>query len=141
MGLESYHLTFGLIRPNINKWRPHPTAMELVSILETASVTMCGVATILWMAIGTLARFERGEVLTQKIVAALCIISAIMLFILHYLGGELWGSTTVARPFAVIAVIVAISGMMNIKGKDVQGESNPHQIMKMRAAERDNNSD
>jgi len=115
--------------------------MELVSILETASVTMCGVATILWMAIGTLARFERGEVLTQKIVAALCIISAIMLFILHYLGGELWGSTTIARPFAVIAVIVAISGMMNIKGKDVQGESNPHQIMKMRAAERENNSD
>ena len=115
--------------------------MELVSILETASVTMCGVATILWMAIGTLARFERGEVLTQKIVAALCIISAIILFILHYLGGELWGSTTVARPFAVIAVIVAISGMMNIKGKDVQGEYNTHQIMKMRAAERENNSD
>ena len=140
-GLESYHLTFGLVLPNINKWRPHPTLMELVSILETASVTMCGMATILWMAIGTLARFERGEVLTQKIVAALCIISAIMLFILHYLGGELWGSTTVARPFAVIAVIVAISGMMNIKGKDVQGESNPHQIMKMRAAERENNND
>ena len=116
-------------------------AMELVSILEAASISMCGIATILWMAIGTLARFERGEVLTQKIVAALCIISAIMLFILHYLGGELWGSTTVARPFAVIAVIVAISGMMNIKGKDVQGESNPHQIMKMRAAERENNSD
>ena len=68
--------------------------MELVSILETASVTMCGLATILWMAIGTLARFERGEVLTQKIVASLCIISAIMLFILHYLGGELWGSST-----------------------------------------------
>ena len=110
-------------------------------MLETASVTMCGVATILWMAIGTLARFERGEILTQKIVAALCIISAIMLFILHYLGGELWGSTTVARPFAVIAVIVAISGMMNIKGKDVQGESNPHQIMKMRAAEKENDND
>ena len=92
--------------------------MELVSILETASITMCGVATILWMAIGTLARFENGEILTQKIVAALCIISAIMLFVLHYLGGELWGSTNVSRPFAVIAVIVAISGMINIKGKD-----------------------
>ena len=59
--------------------------MELVSILETASISMCGIATILWMAIGTLARFERGELLTQKIVAALCIISAVMLFILHYL--------------------------------------------------------
>ena len=66
-------------------------AMELVSILEAASISMCGIATILWMAIGTLARFEKGEVLTQKIVATLCIVSAIMLFILHYLGGELWG--------------------------------------------------
>jgi hypothetical protein len=27
--------------------------------------------------------------------------------------------------------------MLNIKGKDVQGETNPHQIMKMRAAERE----
>ena len=35
--------------------------MEIVSILETASMTMCGIAVILWMAIGTLARFEGGE--------------------------------------------------------------------------------
>ena len=113
--------------------------MELISILETAAITMCGVATILWMAIGTLARFEKGEIMTQKIVATLCIISAIMLFLLHYLGGELCVSTNVARPFALVAIIVAISGMMNIKGKDVQGETNPHQIMKMRAAERKEN--
>jgi hypothetical protein len=89
------------------------------------------------MAIGTLSRFDKGEIMTQKIVATLCIISAVMLFSLHYLGGNLWGSTTVARPLAVTAIIVAITGMLNIKGKDVQGETNPHQIMKMRAAERE----
>lgn len=111
--------------------------MELVYVLETASITFCGIATILWMAIGTLARFENGEILTQKVVAILCITSAIMLFILHHLGGELWGSSNVARPFAITAIIVAITGMLNIKGKDVQGETNPHQIMKMRAAERE----
>ena len=116
---------------------PLASIVELVSLLESASITLCGFATILWMAIGTLARFEKGEIITQKAVASLCIISAIMLFSLHYLGGELWGSTTVARPLAVTAIIVAITGMLNIKGKDVQGESNPHQIMKMRAAERD----
>ena len=110
--------------------------MELVSLLESASITLCGIATILWIAIGTLARLEQGEIITQKVVATLCIISAIMLFTLHYLGGELWGSTTIARPLAVTAIIVAITGMLNIKGKDVQGETNPHQIMKMRAAER-----
>lgn len=111
--------------------------MELIYVLETASITLCGFATILWMAIGTLARFENGEILTQKVVAALCISSAIMLFILHYSGGELWGSTNVARPFAIISIIVAVTGMLNIKGTDVQGETNPHQIMKMRAAEKD----
>ncbi|MDE0953354.1 MAG: hypothetical protein OR994_01625 [Candidatus Poseidoniales archaeon] len=75
--------------------------------------------------------------MTQKAVAILCMVSAIMLFSLHYLGGELWGSTTVARPLAITAIIVAVTGMLNIKGKDVQGETNPHQIMKMRAAERE----
>jgi|TARA_Y100000994_G_C15556909_1_gene386612 hypothetical protein len=127
-----------LFIPKLNKRLPLPQGMEIVSILETASMTMCGIAVILWMAIGTLARFEGGEILTQRIVAGLCIISAIMLFLLHYMGGELWGSRNVARPFALIAVIVAITGMLNIKGKDVQGESNPHQIMKMRAEEKEN---
>jgi hypothetical protein len=36
---------------------------------------------------------------------------------------------------AVIAVIVALAGMLNIKGKDVQGETNPHKIAKMRREE------
>jgi hypothetical protein len=35
----------------------------------------------------------------------------------------------------VVAVIVALAGVMNIKGKDVQGETNPHKIVKMRAEE------
>jgi hypothetical protein len=51
------------------------------------------------------------------------------------MGGELWGSRNVARPMAVVAVIVALAGVMNIKGKDVQGETNPHKIAKMRAEE------
>ena len=39
------------------------------------------------------------------------------------------------RPFAVIAVTMAVASVMNIKGKDVQGESNPHNIMKGRRDE------
>jgi len=109
--------------------------MDIISFLESTSVSLCGIATLLWMAIGTFARSEAGEIFAQRLIAALCVISAIMLFTLHGLGGELWGSTNVARPLALIAVIVAISGMLNIKGKDVQGEANPHQIMKLRAAE------
>jgi hypothetical protein len=32
---------------------------------------------------------------------------------------------------AVVCIAVGISAGMNIKGEDVQGESNPHEMMKM----------
>ncbi len=109
--------------------------VEIVGLLETGSVSLCGVAVILWMSIGTFSRSEAGELLAQRIIALICLFSALLLFILHYMGGELWGSRNMARPMAVIAVIVAISAVMNIKGKDVQGETNPHKIARMRADE------
>ena len=87
------------------------------------------------MSIGTFSRTEAGEMLAQRAIAVICLASAVMLFALHYMGGELWGSRNVARPMAVVAVIVALAGVMNIKGKDVQGEANPHKIVKMRAEE------
>ncbi|MBP50829.1 MAG: hypothetical protein QGI73_03635 [Candidatus Thalassarchaeaceae archaeon] len=110
-------------------------ALGVVGILETASVSFCGVATLLWMSIGTFARSERGEVAAQRAIATLCITSAIMLILLNSMGGELWGSGSMALPMALVAVIVAISATLNLKGKDVQGETNPHEIMKMRREE------
>ncbi len=109
--------------------------VEIVGLLETGSVSLCGIAVILWMSIGTFSRSEAGELLAQRTIALICLFSALLLFILHYMGGELWGSRNMARPMAVIAVIVAISAVMNIKGKDVQGETNPHKIARMRADE------
>ena len=109
--------------------------MDTVELLEAGSVSLCGVAVILWMSIGTLSRSQAGELLAQRVIALICLVSAVLLFSLHYMGGELWGSRNMARPMAVIAVIVAISAVMNIKGKDVQGETNPHKIAKMRADE------
>ena len=109
--------------------------VEIVRLLETGSVSLCGIAVILWMSIGTFSRSEAGELLAQRIIALICLFSALLLFILHYMGGELWGSRNMARPMAVIAVIVAISAVMNIKGKDVQGETNPHKIARMRVDE------
>ncbi len=109
--------------------------MDVLSGLESISVAMCSIATLLWMSIGTFSRAEGGEKMTQRVIAFLCVTSAVMLFALHYMGGELWGSRNVARPFALVALIVAGAGMLNIKGTDVQGETNPHQIMKMRRAE------
>jgi len=92
-------------------------------------------AVLLWMSIGSFSRIEARELLAQRVIAALCVTSAVLLFALHQMGGELWGSRNMARPMAVIAVIVALAGMLNIKGKDVQGETNPHKIAKMRREE------
>ena len=121
--------------PNILKRPRARLGMDVVALAETASVGLCSVAVLLWMSIGTFSRTESGEMLAQRVIAALCIVSAVLLFGLHYMGGELWGSRNIARPMAVVAVIVALAGMMNIKGKDVQGEVNPHKIAKMRAEE------
>jgi len=104
----------------------------LLTLIQSVSVSLCGIATLLWMSIGTFSRTENGEKITQRLIAITCITSAILLFTLHYMGGELWGSRNVSRPFALAALVVAFASMMNIKGKDVQGEINPHEIMRMR---------
>ena len=106
--------------------------MEYLELIEAASLSLCGLATFLWMAIGSLSKTTRSEILAQRLISVICLSSAALLFALHYSGGEIWGSKNIARPFAVIAVTMAIASVMNIKGKDVQGEANPHNIMKAR---------
>ena len=109
--------------------------MEYLELVETASLSLCGLATFLWMAIGSLSKTTRSEILAQRLISVICLSSAALLFALHYSGGEIWGSKNIARPFAVIAVMMAVASVMNIKGKDVQGEANPHNIMKARRDE------
>lgn len=104
--------------------------MEYLAVIEAASLGLCSLATFLWMAIGSLSKTTESEVLAQRVIAGICVMSALLLFSLHYSGGEIWGSRKIARPFAVISVMMAVASVMNIKGKDVQGEANPHSIMK-----------
>ena len=99
-----------------------------LEVLETFALRICGLASILWMSIGTLSRTTENEILTQRVIAALCFSSAFLLFAVHYSGGVLWGSRNIARPAAVTAIIVAMAAMMNIKGKEVQRGANPHSI-------------
>ena len=110
--------------------------MDLVNLIENISLGLCGTSTLLWISIGTLSRSENGEIIAQRVIMTMCLISALLLFLLHYLGGELWGSRNASRPLAVLAIVVALTASLNIKGKDVQGEINPHQIMKMRRDEK-----
>tara|TARA_B100000676_G_scaffold97326_1_gene97327 strand:+ start:128 stop:520 length:393 start_codon:yes stop_codon:yes gene_type:complete len=120
--------------PNPHKyWRFRTYMAEVfVGIVETISLTMCGLSVILWMSIGTFSRSVRGEIFAQRAIASLCVIAALLLVVFNFMGGELWGSGNVALPMALVAVVVAISASMSLKGKDVQGETNPHEIMKMR---------
>ena len=120
---------------NLHKSNSTGWVMDYLELTETASFVMCGLAVFLWMSIGSLSRTQRSELMAQRVIAGICLTSAGLLFVLHYSGGEIWGSDNIARPFGVIAIIVALSSMMNIKGKDVQGEANPHQIMKSRIEE------
>ena len=84
------------------------------------------------MSIGTLSRTDKSEKIAQKIMAILCFSAAISLFGLYFAGGNLFGSANFARVLAVVCIAVGVSAGMNIKGEDIQGESNPHDLMKMR---------
>jgi len=84
------------------------------------------------MSFGTLSRTDKSEKIAQKIMTILCFSAAISLFGLYFAGGNLFGSANFARVLAVVCIAVGVSAGMNIKGEDIQGESNPHDLMKMR---------
>ena len=84
------------------------------------------------MSIGTLSRTDKSEKIAQKIMTILCFSAALSLFGLYFAGGNLFGSANFARVLAVVCIAVGVSAGMNIKGEDIQGESNPHDLMKMR---------
>ena len=104
-----------LIKHNILKPNSLGSGVDYLALTESASLGMCSLAVLLWMAIGSLSRTPESEILAQRVIAGICLASAALLFFLHYSGGEIWGSKNIARPFAVIAVIVALSSMMNIE--------------------------
>ena len=106
--------------------------MELLGVLEVLSSLSCGGALVIWMSIGSLSKTEAAEERAQRIMVILCFGAAISLFGLHYSGGSVFGSFMLARVLAVVCIAVGLSASLNIKGKEVQGEPNPHQLMKAR---------
>jgi hypothetical protein len=112
--------------------------MELVGLLESLTALTCSGSFLIWMSIGTLSRTVESEIIAQKIMTILCFGAAISLFGLYFAGGDLFGSANFARVLAVVCIAVGISAGMNIKGEDVQGESNPHDMMKMRRESEEN---
>ena len=112
--------------------------MTLVGLLESLSTITCAGTLIIWISIGTLSKTDRSEKIAQQVMTILCFSAAISLFGLYYAGGSMFGSTNMARVLAVVCIALGISATMNIKGEEVQGEPNPHQLMKARKERKKN---
>jgi hypothetical protein len=107
-------------------------AMTLVELLEGLSTITCAGSFIIWVSIGTLSKTDRSEKIAQQIMTILCFGAAVSLFALYFAGGSMFGSANMARILAVVCIAVGISATMNIKGEEIQGEPNPHKLMKAR---------
>ena len=92
----------------------------MVDLMQMATGLFCGTAMIIWMSIATMSRSEKTEAVAQRVMFYSCLAAAVSLFGLHYSGGSIWGSEALARPLAVICVVVAISANMNLKGETIQ---------------------
>ena len=75
-----------LILQKILKLAPTGVVMEYLEFIEGASLALCSLATFLWMAIGSLSRTTESEVLAQRVIAAICLTSAVLLFFPTLLG-------------------------------------------------------
>ena len=109
-----------------------PRDMALVELLEGLSTITCVGSFIIWVSIGSLSKTDRSEKITQQIMTILCFGAAVSLFGLYFAGGTIFGSANMARVLAVVCIALGVSATLNIKGEEVQGEPNPHELMKAR---------
>ena len=82
--------------------------VELLANSETASISLCGIAMLSMDEYRHI--YSRGlgrSICSENNLCFVCHLSN-LLFSLHYLGGELWGSRNVALPFALTALIVLL---------------------------------
>ncbi len=111
------------------------SAVVNLELAETLLGYGCGTALFIWMSIGTLARSEKVERIGHDAMTIISFLTAIGLFWFHYAGGAFWGSEMLARPLALLLIVFGIASRFPLKGVEIQGEPNPHQIMKLRRAE------
>ncbi len=113
------------------------SAVVNLEMAETLLGYGCGTALFIWMSIGTLALSEKVERIGHNVMTIISFLTALGLFWFHYAGGAFWGSPMLARPLALLLIVFGIASRFPLKGVEIQGEPNPHQIMKLRRAERE----
>ena len=105
----------------------------MLELFESALSYLCGSIIVIWISIGTLARSEKVERIAHNSVTFLCFLTAFGLIVFDHLGGEFWETEPLASFLALLLVILGVVGqIIPIKGEEIQGEPNPHQLMKAR---------
>ncbi len=105
----------------------------MLELAESILSWSCGMIVVIWISIGTLARSVRMERIAHNAVTLLCFLTAAGLIIFDRLGEEFWDTEPLANFLALMLVILGIVGqIIPIRGEEIQGEPNPHHLMKAR---------
>ncbi|MBA46040.1 MAG: hypothetical protein CMB31_05580 [Euryarchaeota archaeon] len=105
----------------------------MLELFESILSWSCGLVIVIWISIGTLARSQKIERISHNVMSFLCMVTAIGLVLFHFLGGTFWGSPPLANFLALVLVLMGIvSQIIPINGEEIQGEPNPHHLMKLR---------
>ncbi len=98
--------------------------------VETLSQILCASTLMLWVLIATISRSDKAESRAQWAMFILALSTTASLMYLDATGGNMWGSTFLPKPLAVICLAFAFLARLNIKGRSISQGMNPHQIMK-----------
>ncbi|MDP6856694.1 MAG: hypothetical protein QGH13_04085 [Candidatus Thalassarchaeaceae archaeon] len=105
----------------------------MLEFFESVLSWSCGLIVVIWISIGTLARSEKIERLSHNVMTLLCLLTAVCLVVFHFSGGVFWGSPPMANFLALVLVVMGLtSQIIPINGEEIQGEPNPHHLMKLR---------
>ncbi|HIF45873.1 MAG TPA: hypothetical protein EYQ73_03640 [Candidatus Poseidoniales archaeon] len=105
--------------------------MVEASTIELMAQLTCSISLVAFTFIATFSRNAKLELKVQNFIMFTLMLSAILLWWLHFAGGTLWGSNYLPLPLSVVCVIIALSARMNIKGENVSFGANPHNISKI----------
>tara|TARA_B100000609_G_C17065666_1_gene356402 strand:+ start:286 stop:618 length:333 start_codon:yes stop_codon:yes gene_type:complete len=104
--------------------------MSETELVEVLAQSMCYISLTAFVFIATFSRNEKMELIAQNFIMFSLLLTAVVLWVLSSIGGELWGSNYLPKPLSVLCVVVAIAAKMNIKGQNVSFGANPHSIGK-----------
>ena len=106
-------------------------------LAETLSQVLCGLTMLLWILIANLSQSDESENRAQWLMFCLSLITAASLMWLDVEGGTIWGSSKLMKPLSLLCLAFAFLARLNIKGKNLSQGMNPHQIMKQKKLEND----